>query len=239
MSTSPVWLITGTSRGIGLEIVRQVSTNAESTVFAAVRNPQNAPALQKVKEDAKGTVHILQLDINSEESIMKAAKEVEQILGGRGVDYLVNNAGIMAAGDDWDKAFSFSRADLMSNLETNVVGPALTGKYFVDLISKSEAKTIANMSSGVGSIGAGLGEINSSYAISKMALNMLTYKQATSRPDLKVISVDPGWVKTEMGGPGAEITVQTSVKGVISLVEGLTTEQSGKAFTYQGKELPW
>jgi len=234
MSTQTVWLITGASRGIGLELARQASSSPDAIVFAAVRHPEGATDLKAIKPSGK--IHIVKVDTTSEESINAAAKEIEGLLDGKGIDYLLNNAAI-TAGDD--RAFKFDSKALTNCLTTNVVGPALVGQAFVHLVEKSNKKTIVNFTSGLSSLKLDMGPQLSSYSISKTAINMLTYKQAREKKDLIAISLDPGWVQTDMGGPNAWLKVEFSVENIISTVTSLTPEKSGKFFSYKGEEQPW
>ncbi|EGO18380.1 hypothetical protein SERLADRAFT_444197 [Serpula lacrymans var. lacrymans S7.9] len=95
------------------------------------------------------------------------------------------------------------------------------------------------MTSGLASIQSNHGPKATSYSISKCALNMLTYKQAREKPDLIPFVVDPGWVKTEMGGPGAMLEPHESVSGILKHVSGATPDCAGKFFGYRGNEIPW
>ncbi|RDX40549.1 NAD(P)-binding protein [Lentinus brumalis] len=94
MAQEYVWLITGANRGIGLEMVKQLLQSPSNTVVAACRSPAKATELQQLAEKAGGKLHVVALDVSDKESVNKAAKEVAGILGGRGIDYLVNNAGV-------------------------------------------------------------------------------------------------------------------------------------------------
>jgi len=235
-SETTVWLITGASRGIGLELVRQVSGEKSATVFAAVRTPETATKLNQVKASAAGEVHVIKMDTGSEESIIQASKEIESLLNGRGIDYVLNNAAITAGND---RAFTFKTEDLTDILNTNVTGPAIIGRTFVHLLLKSKKKTIVNFTSGLSSFQLDFGAINFSYTISKTAINMVSYKQAKENKDLTVITLDPGYVKTDMGGENAVLEIDYSVKNILNTVTSLTPQHSGKFLNYDGKEKPW
>ncbi|PCH39168.1 C-factor [Wolfiporia cocos MD-104 SS10] len=235
MSTQLTWLVTGSSRGLGLELVKQLVASPRNLVIATCRNPENATALISLKGNAKGLLHIVQLDGTDVESVRASVSVVEGILGSKGLDYLYNNAGI-----GWlDDAFDFKAEDLMQIMETNVVAPARITQAYLPLIEKSTRKVIVNVSSSQGSIGMGNGPQFLSYCASKAALNMLTYKQAAARPDITVISLNPGWVKTNMGGPAAALEPHESVTAQLKVVTSLTSKDSGKFFDHSGKLLPW
>ncbi|CCM04759.1 uncharacterized protein FIBRA_06949 [Fibroporia radiculosa] len=233
--TSVTWLITGSSRGLGFELVRQLLPSPENFIIATCRNPDKAAALQELKDNAGGKLHLVALDTNSESSIRNSFEAVKAILNDRGVDYLYNNAGLDVA----DEAFSFQYADLLQILQTNVAGPALIAEVYLPLVEKSRRKTIINVSSGLGSIGQDRGPSLASYCISKSALNMLTYKQAKAKPNITSIALSPGWVQTDMGGPDAPLLPQESVASALKVVKSLTLKDSGKFLSYDGSELPW
>ncbi|KAI0753992.1 hypothetical protein C8Q80DRAFT_1216281 [Daedaleopsis nitida] len=237
MAAKTTWLITGTSRGIGLELVRQLLVDPSNVVVATCRNPPGATDLHALKNSAKGTLHIATIDVADEASIWDSVKVVEGLLGeGASLDYLYNNAAINE-GDDM--AFSFDPAVFRRTMQSNVIGPGLLAQAYLPLLEKGTKKTIVNMSSGLASIGLGLGGKCTTYSVSKTALNMLTYKQKEERPDFTVIALDPGWVKTVMGGEGAQLEPEFSVSHILKKVTALTIEDSGKFFSYAGKEIPW
>ncbi|KAI0375982.1 C-factor [Pilatotrama ljubarskyi] len=236
MPETYTWLITGTSRGIGLEMTRQLLADPSNIVVAACRNPDKATALHVLKDSAKGTLHVVALDVSDEASIQNSFKAVEQALGDKGLDYLYNNAAINE-GDD--SAFNLTSAVALRTYQANVIGPALIAQTYLPLLEKGKRKVIVNMSSGLASIGLDLGPKCASYSISKTALNMLTYKQKAERPDITSIALDPGWVKTDMGGEGAMLEPEFSVSNLLKVVTTVTTKDSGKFFRYTGEELPW
>ncbi|KAL6306198.1 hypothetical protein BKA93DRAFT_748543 [Sparassis latifolia] len=237
-SQSYVWLITGTSRGIGMEMTRQLLQSPMNTVIATCRNPAGATGLQALKTDLtlKGTLHVVQLDVADETSIRNSVKPVNEILSDRGIDYLYNNA----ATTEWfDTAFEHSYSGMIRTFQANVAGPALIAQLYIPYILRSSRKVIVNMSTGLASFGLNCGPKCVSYSISKTALNMLTYKQATNKPEIIAISLDPGWVKTEMGGEGAFLEPSDSVAGIIKTLQGLTSENSGKFYRYNGESIIW
>lgn len=163
---------------------------SSNTVFATCRNPDNASALQSLKQKSVERLYIIKLDVGDEKSTKDAAEAVQGILGERGLDYLLNNAGIVSRTDlvrcmysdiirsiteneGYDVAFTMSISSLTKSLHTNVIGPAITAQIFLPLIEKSGRKVIVNTSTIVGSFGKDMGSVVASYSISKAALNML------------------------------------------------------------------
>ncbi|KAI0338162.1 NAD(P)-binding protein [Trametopsis cervina] len=236
MSDTLTWLVTGTSRGIGLEFVKQLLDSPTNVVIAACRNPDKAIALTELKNSTQGSLYVVQLDTSSVPSIEAVVPTIRDIVGDRGLDYLINNAGVNVGADT---AFNFEVTDLIDTFTTNVLGPAHLAQVLLPLIEQSQKKFILNFSSGLASMGLNHAPVNATYSISKTAVGMLTHKQAKAKPELTVIAVDPGWVKTDMGGPRAVMEPWESVEAILKLVARSTAEVSGKFFLYDGKELPW
>ncbi|KAH9924028.1 NAD(P)-binding protein [Fomitopsis serialis] len=235
MASVVSWLITGASRGLGLELARQLASTSNNIVLAACRNPSSASHLHALKPAEGAELHIVQLDVSSEESIRTSVATVEAVLNGRGLDYLYNNAGICPR----DDAFDFSYDELLASLQTNVAAPALLGQLYAPLLEKGTRRTIVNVSSALGRFSRDSGAAVATYSVSKTAVNMLTFKQAKARPDFIVIALAPGWVKTDMGGAEAGLEPSQSVAGQLRVVLALRKQDSGKFLSYDGQELPW
>ncbi|KAI0075543.1 NAD(P)-binding protein [Panus rudis PR-1116 ss-1] len=237
MSETYTWFITGCSRGLGLELARQLATSKSpfNFVVATCRNPDTATKLKAITPTEGNSLHIIPLDVSNEKQIWQAAKEAEQVLDGRALDYLVNNAGIYEA----DDIFNFSPEGWMKTFTSNVLGPALITRALLHLVEKSKRKVIVNVSSGVGSIALDYGAKYASYSPTKTALNMVTYKQSVTRPDLIFLTMCPGHVRTDMGGEHGEIDAWESMSGLIKVATNATHEHSGRFWRYNGLELPW
>ncbi|KAI0628085.1 NAD-P-binding protein [Trametes polyzona] len=240
MSAAPLttWLVTGASRGIGLELVRQLLASANNVVVAACRNPDSATLLNELSTTAKGAFHTIKLDIDDFDAVRSIGKVLDGIIGETGLDYLINNAGIAEGG----LAFALDPDVVMRTFRTNVVGPALVSQACLPFLERGRRKTILNISSTAGSIAtAPLVPVtrNTSYAMSKTALNMLTYKQKLERPDITAIAMCPGWTKTDMGGQNAMLEPKESVAGVLKVITSVTLADSGKYLRYNGEEIPW
>ncbi|KAI0632799.1 NAD-P-binding protein [Trametes polyzona] len=237
-ATSPTtWLVTGASRGIGFETVRQLLESPNNLVIAACRTPEKASALHALKDSAKGTLYLVPLDVSDWDSIRAVPKAIEPILGDRGLDYLINNAGI----GSMDTAFKFDPEEMLRVLRTNTVGPALVSQTLLPFVEKSKTKKIVNISSTVGSIASAdqFGDLCVSYSMSKSALNMLTYKQKAERSDITAIAICPGWVKTDMGTQAAQLEPKDSVAGILKVITSAKPEDSGKYIRWNGEHIPW
>ncbi|TFK48916.1 sniffer [Heliocybe sulcata] len=231
-----VWFITAASRGIGLALVTQLSASTSNVVIAACRNPEGSPKLQQVEKTAKAELHIVTLDTGDEEAIKAIPEAIKDFLKDRPIDYLVNMA---ARTEGNDQAFAFSSSGFMHTMQVNVLGPALLAQALLPFLERSKKRVIINVTSALASVSLNIGAKSATYSISKTALNMLTYKQATQRPDLIAFVVDPGWVKTEMGGPGALIETTESINNLLSWIPDAGQERSGKFFNNKGQPLPW
>ncbi|KAJ8474203.1 hypothetical protein ONZ51_g7365 [Trametes cubensis] len=238
-SRPTTWLITGASRGIGYELVRQLVSSSDNLVVAACRTPEKATALHALKSTSKGQLRLVQMDTGDFGSIRASFGQVEPILGEIGLDYLINNAGHTVQ----DTPFILDPEALVSTFRVNAAGPALVSQVYLPLIEKSNRKVILNVSSEVGSIMSieqlGLSGMFPAYAMSKAALNMLTVKQKGARPDLIAITLCPGHVKTDMGGPNGALEPEESVAGILKVVTEATSADSGKYLRYNGETIPW
>ncbi|KAI0715864.1 C-factor [Cerioporus squamosus] len=232
------WLITGCSRGIGLELTKRLveSPDSEHFVIATARNPEKATVLQALMESAKGALAIIKLDVNDTDAIVRSVEEVKGILGNRGLDYLVNNAAI---NQEIDTPFTMKVSGWTNVFNTNVAAPALMAQVYLPLIEKSTKKTIVNVSSSLGTFCSPSAERWASYSVTKAALNMLTHKQAKERPDLMIVCLNPGWIKTDMGTEDAPLTLDDSVPGIVQTLTSLRPEDNGRLVDYRHEILPW
>ncbi|KAF8748779.1 Enoyl-(Acyl carrier protein) reductase [Rhizoctonia solani] len=240
------WLITGSSRGIGLALVTELAKYSSNIIFATCRHPEKAARLREVANKAyPERVHIVPLDVTDEVSIKEAATEIGERLshvgpipGDMGLDYLVQNAAITLPGDG-DNAITLEAESFHEIMTTNVLGPALVMKHMHQHLKKSFRPVVVNVSSGLASIAMDLGPHKTSYSISKTALHMLTYKQAKACPDMIVLSVHPASVKTDMGTSEAELEPPHVAAEMIQLLQRATLEDSGKFLRYDGELEAW
>lgn len=221
-------LIVGASRGLGLEFARQYSMRGWH-VLAAVRQPATALALLRVKG-----VEVLPLDVTSATSIAGAAwhadeAPLQRLIVNAGV-YGPDTADFLAPGDD-----EFDRV-----MHTNVLGPMRVIQVFGDSVAQAGGK-IAVLSSRMGSIDDCSSAAGMTYRASKAAANMVVKcaAQAYGPKGATVLALHPGWVKTDMGGPGALIDAFESVSGLYKVIEGAQPADNGKFFNYKGETLPW
>ncbi|GAB1316785.1 hypothetical protein MFIFM68171_06995 [Madurella fahalii] len=238
----PVYCITGTNRGIGLEFVRQLAQSGNNTILATTRSLSSD--LSDLKAVASSSTHILECDTSSVPSIHSFAKDASRILGDKKVDYLLNNAGVNLA--SWQSSLTLGPDELQAQMAVNVIGPAKMVEFLLDANLLSCDVRILNMNSGLGSMQRSA-EIKprkcAGYSMSKAAQNMLTVHQSEDlKPQLPgavVVAMDPGWVKTRLGGNGAMLEPSESVGGMLKILHGLKGEDNGMFYYYNGEKVPW
>lgn len=229
-------LITGANRGLGLEFVRQYAA-AGARVFAGCRSPETAESLQALAGEHPEQVLPCPLDVRERDSIDAVAARIAADGDGT-LDLLVNNAGVSPRGEE----FSSIRADdMLEVLHVNTVAPLIAAQRCHDLLAASKHPRIINISSSMGSLAKKDYGRHYSYASSKAALNMITRAVAADlREDgIIVVSLHPGWVQTDLGGPEATLSPRESVEGTIRVIARLKPEDSGRFFTWSGEEHPW
>ena len=220
----PTVMITGASRGIGREFVRQY-LDAGWDVIATCRNPEGAGY-----EDGEA----LQLDIADPINV----KNLSEQLSGKAIDLLINNAGVNLAKntnigtfdyDSWDEIFW-----------VNVLAPLRVTELFILNIEISERRQIVFLSSIMASLEQNTGGMPV-YRSSKAALNqaVLSITPHLRLKGITTLLIHPGWVKTDMGGPNAAIDAQTSVSGMRETLDSLTLDRTGSYVNYDGKTIPW
>ncbi|GAA5816970.1 hypothetical protein MFLAVUS_010505 [Mucor flavus] len=233
------YVITGASRGLGLEFVRQISSQGH-TVYALARNPEASKGLQSLI-DGKN-VFAVKLDANSEKSIKEAVDEININVPG-GIDILINNAGIGC--DASVNVENATKQEYMRIFETNVCGVSDITQAFLPLLRKRDTKKILNISSVLGSISAtetaNPASVKPPYCVSKAALNMLTKMFANHLADEKFIvyASHPGWVKTDMGGDSAPVEQTDSIAGMLKVLDSVTSKDNGEYYNYTGEKFTW
>jgi NAD(P)-dependent dehydrogenase (short-subunit alcohol dehydrogenase family) len=234
-------VVTGASRGIGLELVRQHAGRGDD-VLATCRRPEEASQLATLAAQAKGRVLVARIDLDEPASFAPGAAEAAAMLGA--VDLLWSNAGVYPGSPGTAVAEgpleSLRASDGLAVLTTNAVGPLLLAQAFLPLLRLGQRPLLVAVSSGYGSL-----ELNTGtpywYGASKAALNML-HRSLASDPSARGVTVlllSPGWVQTDMGGPGATTPVQDSVAGMIRVADGATSSVSGSFLDWKGRRVPW
>ncbi|MFB9206912.1 SDR family oxidoreductase [Nonomuraea spiralis] len=230
MRVDRICVVTGANRGIGLEVVRQLAAAGDTVVLTARDEDKAAKAAAGIG----GDVLARRLDVADERSAAELARELEESHGR--VDVLVNNAAIHY--DTWQRAGDADLGVVSEALETNLLGAWRVTLALLPLLRRGAHGRIVNVSSELGSLASMEGG-TPAYAVSKTALNALTRMLAAElRGDgILVNAVCPGWVATDMGGPGGRPVAE----GARSVLWAADLPDSGPTggFFRDGQPLPW
>ena len=228
------YAITGASRGLGLEFVRQLLNRGDS-IDAGVRSPAESRQLQGLAQDSRGRLRVHTLDVSNPRSVAAFAAEVGQ---GQPLDVLINNAGVFGKNEALG---GLDFEDVASTFTTNALGPMRLTSALLPALRRGGARRVVHVTSSMGSIGDnGMGG-HYGYRLSKAALNMAMRNMHLELrgEGFVTVAVNPGWVQTDMGGPHAPLRPEQSVRAMLQLLDGLSTEHGGRFFNYDGAELPW
>jgi NAD(P)-dependent dehydrogenase (short-subunit alcohol dehydrogenase family) len=231
MPSKKIALVTGANKGIGFEIVRQLAKRGFHVVLAA----RNRDAGERAASKLQGSVGFQALDVSEDASIEQAAKE----FGGTydHLNVLVNNAGIYP--DGGTNILTITRQQLIATFQTNTFGALRVVQAFLPYLKKAGLARVINVSSGYGELD-GLSAGVPSYCLSKLALNGVTLMldEKLRGQSISVNSICPGWVRTDMGGPGASRSVEEGADTAVWLATEAPQESSGKFFRDR-KEINW
>jgi NAD(P)-dependent dehydrogenase (short-subunit alcohol dehydrogenase family) len=231
-------VVTGANRGIGLALTARFAELGQR-VFAAARDP-HAGALSALTKKYPDRIDTLALDVNSDTSVAAAAEAVRALTPQ--VHVLVNMAGISPA--PFDARLETVELDkCRAAFETNVLGPLRVTRALLPLLRAGKTAErparVINVSSGVASISGKDNGIFYAYGISKTALNMLSRTMSFDLKDdgICVVALDPGWVRTDLGGPNAHLAPEESALGCANTILDLTLASTGKFLHYSGSEI--
>ncbi len=227
-------LITGANRGLGLEFASQYAAEG-ARVFAACRSPAAADALRNVQRQAAGNLGILEMDVTDLESIRGAAAQLNEA----SIDVLINGAGI--AGTQGQTTGNIDYKNWANVFDVNTLGPMRVLESFIEHIARSEKKLVITITSAMGSLADNKSGGSIAYRSSKAAVNMAMRSAAIDLAPrgISCVLLHPGWVRTDMGGPKAPLLPQESVKGMRRLIDTFGPKNSGRFYSYDGREYPW
>jgi NAD(P)-dependent dehydrogenase (short-subunit alcohol dehydrogenase family) len=228
-------LITGANRGLGLEFARQL-LRRNARVIATARHPGRALELNELAAAHPGHLHILPLDVASPASIHELAREAGLLSDS--LDLLVNNAGLLPAGE---RLGTLDPEVLDASFHTNARGPLLVTEALRELLQRGERPVVANIGSVIGSVAQTQAFRTPSYAIGKAAQNMVTrlLAAALAGDGITVLALHPGWVRTEMGGAKAPLAPEEAVARLLGVLDAATPARSGMFVDGDGSALPW
>lgn len=219
-------VITGASRGIGLELTR-IALLRDHHVLAIARHPEDSKELMDLK--SKHTqLELLEQDLLHPDASKNILKAVDHWPC---VDVVINNAGIY---EDEISLKAFEKTFL-----TNSIKPFFITKELLQKLKKSTGALSLQITSLMGSLNDNTSGGAYSYRASKSALNMLFQSLAIDESWLKVLQIHPGWVQTRMGGKEAPVTPEASAEGIWKIIDNSAVTQSGKFLNYRGEALPW
>jgi NAD(P)-dependent dehydrogenase (short-subunit alcohol dehydrogenase family) len=225
----PCLLVTSSSRGLGLEFVRQYAAEGWR-VLAACRDPDGAGELRQVE----GDIVPLAMDVTDAASVEAAARA-----GDEPVHLLINSAGIEEGGDDSPGNVDY---DIWRRtIEVNTLGPVRVLDAFAGRMEAAGGATAVTLTSGMGSLADAASGRVLIYRTSKAAVNMAMRARSfqLAPRGIIVVVINPGWVRTDMGGPQATLSPKKSIAAMRRVISGLTPEDAGKFYNYTGETYPW
>jgi NAD(P)-dependent dehydrogenase (short-subunit alcohol dehydrogenase family) len=225
-------LLVGASRGLGLGLAGELAARGWR-VIATARTPAKAKELQALAAGSGGAVAIEQIDVDDSAQLDALAGRLKS----ERLDLLFLNAGI--AGPAEKSAAQCTREEMSQVMWTNAIAPLRIAERLLPRVV--DGGTVAFMSSILGSVTDNTSGGYDLYRISKASLNMLARSFAANLPrerQLNVLNLHPGWVRTDMGGPGAPLGIAESVRGLADVLEKKRVA-GHRYLDYQGQELPW
>ncbi len=231
--TDATILITGANRGIGLEFAERFAEDGWR-VIACCRHPADAAALQQLAARFPA-VEVYELDVTDYGQLAALAAQLRQ----RPIDILLGNAGIYGP-----RGMNFGEVEAApwrEVFEVNTIAPMMLVQAFADHVAASERKLVAVISSKMGSIDDNGSGGSYLYRSSKTALNQVVKSLSIDLAGrgISVLTLPPGWVRTDMGGPDAETSVAQSVKGLKRILLSAGPDSSGRFFDFSGESIPW
>ncbi len=226
-------LITGAGRGIGLQLVKEFIERGHE-VIGTVRSLQGKENINRLSEECGREVEVYEVEVTSKESV----EQFSNHLNNREIDILINNAGVI--GGDNQEVTGFDFAEWSKTFEVNAVSPMRMTLSLLPAIRQSQKPKIVTISSIMGSLARErTGSI--AYRSSKAAVNkaMQCLALELKSEGIGVYLMHPGWVRTEMGGPEADISVEESAAGIAQTILTFTIEDSAKFWQYDGALLEW
>jgi NAD(P)-dependent dehydrogenase (short-subunit alcohol dehydrogenase family) len=224
------FLITGANRGIGLALCATVLARGDR-VIATVRDPFKVPDL--LRTAPRDQMVLLGMDVRDARAVARAATALNEP-----VDVLINNAGIL--GPERQAALDMDFEGFADTLAVNTIAPLRVAQAFLPHLKQSKTPRILTISSQMGAL-SGSSSGSAAYRASKAAVNKLMQCLATELQPagITVVVAHPGWVQTDMGGAGADITPQASAAGLVALADRVTLAETGRFFRWDGSVHPW
>ena len=226
-------LVSGANRGLGFEMTRQLLARGDRVV-AACRQPGKALALTRLAGEHPGRLHVLPLDLADPRTIAELSREVGAL--DLDIELLVNNAGVLV---EHERFGAIEPKSLRDSFAVNAEGAFLLTQALNPHLA--DGAKIVNLSSTLGSIASTSSLYSPSYAMSKAALNMATrlLSIALAERGIVVVSMSPGWVRTDMGGASAPLKPEASIASMLRVIDHLKRSDNGRFLSQNGETIPW
>ena len=234
--------ITGSNRGLGLEFVRQLGKTGWN-ILATCRSPEKAEGLSRVSKEFPGKIEVHGLDISKSDAITVLA----QTLADRPIDLLLCNAGFnpdsaklaRISGPNGGRIQDFDDTMWFQVFLVNLIGPLRIAAAFSENVMRSDRRIMAFISTRMTNIEENMDGARYMYRTSKAALNVAIRNLSLELGPQNVtcLALHPGWVRTDMGGPNADVSAEESVSGLIKTILRAAPQDNGKFFDYKGKQL--
>lgn len=228
-------LVTGADKGLGLALIEKYLTEGDN-VFACLYEEPDKEIKNLQKTYGKRLI-IIKMDVGDDWSVETAKQELKD----QSLDILINNAGIHPE-ESYSPLEQFDFNVALQTFNINSLGPLRVIKAFLPNVEKGTTKTIVNISSEAGSISNNFRDREFDYCMSKTSVNMASViLQKYIRPKgIKVLAIHPGWMKTDMGGPKADIDAVTAADCIVALIDKYKSDIDGPLYIdYKGNELSW
>ena len=225
MNDTPTALVIGASRGIGREFVRQLINNN----YRVIATARDDTSLISLRDEGAFVTHT---DVTKPESLSQLSWQ----LNGIKFDLVIYVAGVSYSFDGATKVPPVDFFD--ATMHVNVFGAMQSIPLFAPLLKQSTGRFVF-LSSKMGSISEADSSICWTYRASKAALNMIVHSAKHDYPNNIIVTMHPGWVKTDLGGPGAPMSVNESVAEMLSTIDKLQPSNSGSFLNYDGQTIPW
>ena len=232
-------LVTGANRGLGLQYCRQLAADGW-LVIAATRDPEGATDVHSLAGEFPQRVRLVRLDVVKDNDVQALASE----LGGVPLDMLINNAGTFGpegspGGMRYQSLAHMDYGIWRDILEVNLLAPFRLTVALAPSLRLASRPIVVMLSSDLGSIGNNRLGQSHAYRTSKAGLNMLTRSIANEWPDLITVAMAPGWCKTELGGEGAQIEPEDSVRAQLQTFKALNASHNGQFIDRFGATVAW